>query len=129
MKCTDMCHGGFCVKSFMLSQAISVDYFILNAPSMEPEAFSPERFSELSKIFEYKYGFAIDHICIDDKIVDDFSSMEEEDIVYQYIDKSDLQKLVSMINDKKCSSCYDDASYNLIVQDCINKLSTLDEEF
>lgn len=133
MKYTEVCHGGFCVKSFMLSQALSVDFFILNLPCLDSNALTYEKCCELSRVFQYRYDFSIDHFCFDNKIIDDSASIEEEDIIYQFIDIESIDDLVSMISkgshELSCSSTFDKESYKLIVQKSIEKLSTIIEEF
>ena len=124
MKYSDYCPEDYGVKAFILSQAISIDFFTLISPV---EQMDSEAFQMLSTMFEYRFDFQIDACYIEHKQIDLSSAQESEKIsfgtvsrefVTEYIEE--LSKGMSSIlfldiNDPNCS--------DTLVEACIQSLS------
>lgn len=124
LKFSDEIPDGFGVDSFMISQAVSVDYFILNKSL---SFFNEDEFIGLNNTFRERFGFEINAIGIDNKIINFSDSKELEKIIYNKADNDEIDEEV-----KKCQlmnnrivyyRVNDESSYEKIVSDCIDDLS------
>lgn len=95
MKYSDKCCEGYGVKSFLLSQALDVDYFILNIPFKSLEA---ENYGSFNNLFKYKFGYEIDKIAIEDISVDESASEEDKIVTFQREDSTLIKKYTRDIN-------------------------------
>lgn len=87
------------IRSFIVSNALAVDYFILNIPC---EAIKPDQLAELNMIFKYRFGFEIDAVGITNKSIDTHYTREAGAMFYntETADKVDEYA-------EKCRSAYD----------------------
>ena len=128
MKYSDECVDDFGVKSFILAQALSVDYFVLN---VEIGSYTYTSFNEMSTAFMYRFGFCIDAVFVANKEVDVSNSLEDEKIHFIRRSWDEVDEYVSYLKNN-CSfvySIYDDNSYTNVVEKCIDELSGNIEEF
>lgn len=130
LKYSDVCYEKFGIQSYILSQALSFDYFVLNIPY---EAFTGESYAELSNTFKYKYGIELDTVCIENKLVDESKSQEEEKISYHFINWNEINQYISSFSNE-CKpimlvSMNSPDLGDMIAEDCILKLSGQVEVF
>jgi len=130
LKYSDDCFEEFGIRSFITSQALNIDYFVLNMPI---EEFSGESFLELSKTFKYRFDFEIDAVCLESKVVDVAKSIEEEKVCYHFISEKDVEEYIAMCK-SECTSVKFCSSKSITIgeefaDDCISKLSGNVEEF
>ena len=124
IKYSDVCPGGYGIKNYILSQAISIDYFILNTPL---DVIEVEGLNLLSDAFKFKYGFEIDSIIFSRLYVDAAASNEEEKLVFQFADEKAVFNSIDLYRGEDDKHGYYDindlSSYETIVNKCIEKLS------
>lgn len=124
LKYSDAVPDGFGVNSFMVSQAVSIDYFVLTEPLLEAQY---DNFEGMNNTFRERYGFEINAIGIDNKTVNNADSKELEKMVYFTIDPKEVDEEVkkyrSMNNGILYFSINDVAFCETIVSDCIADLS------
>ena len=105
----------FNIRSYTLSRAVSVDYFVLAIPVY---VSAPENLTEYSIEYRYKYGFNIDAFAI---------SNSEIDLNVTFVsNKVELQSTLECI--EKCDkfifcNVHSDDDYDMLVQNCIETLS------
>lgn len=126
MKYSDICTEDFGVKAYMIFQAISVDFFILNSPV---DNLNISAFKAMSEVFRYRFGFDIDCVGIVDKCVNSADSDEEEHIIYDDIADIEVDEFVHFLSVKSgkqiyCFNIKDKNSYEHVVNYSIKKLST-----
>jgi hypothetical protein len=124
LKFSDEVPDGFGINSYMISQAVSVDYFILNKPLI---FYNPEGLISLNNTFAERFGFNINAIGIDNKVVNYSDSKELERMVYNRADinevNEEVEKCQSLENGILFFSVSDESFYETIVSDCIDDLS------
>lgn len=117
-------HEGFGIKPFITVQALGVDYFIFNVPVDE---FDKDSFMSLSRDFVCRYGFAIDAIGMDNKLVELSDSLELDYIRYRNINPDDVSKAIHMCNEEVKDIIFfspqNENEYDRIVSDSIEKLT------
>lgn len=131
MKYSDELCEGYGIKAFMTSQALSVDYFVLNVPMME--IFDQESFESLNIGFKYRFGFEIDAIGVNGKEIDLSNSLEMDKLCYKNLEWKYVLEYVQIAN-RECSGILFfptklQNEYDRIVSDSIEKLSGNVEEF
>jgi len=125
IKYSNICVENFGVKAYMLSQALSVDYFILNSPI---DDFSDESFKLMSTTFKYRFGFKIDAVGIVNRYINFSDSNEEEKVVYEKAKSSEVNKFVDILNSSpECTILFFDAqdksAYERVIKDSIDTLA------
>ena len=88
---SDYCSGGNGIRNFILSQAISVDYFVLNSPL---DVMDIEGFHLLSNTFKYRFGFDIDDIVFS-RVCVDAATEEEERVVFQFATEKNINESIN----------------------------------
>lgn len=121
---------GYGIKSFMVSRALFVDYFILNIPQKSVEM---DNFTELNQTFKYRYGFEIDAVGIDNKEIDVIYSNEMDEMNYKITAWRNTSEYAKEC-EENCSemiffSIDQEIDYDRVVSDSVEKLSSNVEEF
>lgn len=114
----------FGAKTYLISQAIDIDYCIMVTPYMDMDK---EVFSMLSDISKNRYGFEYNSIFFEDKVVDMQGAAGETTLRY-YLSQSDdtkqtVQKLQSENSSERLFVNSDISLYNRIADDIIKQLS------
>ena len=129
IKYSDKCFEGYGVKSFLLSQALDVDYFILNVPFNGSETGN---YDSLNDLFKYRFGYEIDKISVEDISVDESTSQEDNIVTFQSEDSALISNYINDINFHKRGMFFylhDSNAYEKIFDDITTKLSGDIEEF
>lgn len=126
LKYSNICYGDFGVKSYIVSQALAIDYFLLVSPVVD---MTQENYQELSTIFKYRFGYNIDAVLLKNLYIDLEESDSEEKIIYRKIDEIEMQKImegnyISESPDIMYGINFDTKVYDLITENCIEKLSS-----
>lgn len=123
LKYSTQCYERFGIRSYMVSQAVAVDYFILDSVI---DMINPDEYMELSREFKYKFGYAIDSIGMEKYRIDEASSWEDEEIKL-IKDSTDICEYITQCNkimkDITAFSVDNCLSYTKLVEDIISKLS------
>ena len=85
----------FGAKTFLISQAIDIDYCIMITPFIGMDA---SVFSMLSQISNYRYGFEYNSICIVNKTIDLLISSGTTELRYLVADEQRIHDMVSNLN-------------------------------
>lgn len=102
LKLNDEVPDNFGVYTYMISQAVSIDSFVLQAPI--DILGSSEQIEELSNVCKFRFGFEINNVCFDNKCIDFSNSIENDEIemitvkdehVKNYIDNLDTNNNVT----------------------------------
>ncbi len=130
VKYSNLCVENFGVKAYMLSQALSVDYFILTSPM---DSFDDKSFDYMSTTFKYRFGFEIDAVGVVNRYINSGDSRESESIVYNKASLEEADEFVDGLNsypDNKIMffNVYDTESYDKLANKSINTLSGQAEE-
>lgn len=125
IKYSNICAENFGVKAYMLSQAISVDYFILNSPI---EDFDFNSYEVMSKTFEYRFGYKIDAVAVINRCTNFSDSNEEEKVVYEKVKSLEVKEYVDFLNSSNNSNIlFFDAQnideYKILIKKSIDVLS------
>lgn len=114
----------FGAKTYLLSQAIDIDYCIMVTPYMDMDG---EVFSELSDISEKRYGFGYDALCFEHKVVDLQGTPGETEIRYYLTESEGVQDTVARLrNEDNIGRLYLDSSddwYGYVADNIIEQLS------
>lgn len=126
LKYSNICYGDFGVKSYIVSQALAIDYFLLVSPVVD---MTQKNYQELSTIFKHRFGYNIDAVLLKNLYIDLEESDSEEKIIYRKIDKIEMQKImegnyISESPDIMYGVNFDTKAYDLITENCIKKLSS-----
>lgn len=126
LKYSNICYGDFGVKSYIVSQALAIDYFLLVSPVVD---MTQENYQELSTIFKHRFGYNIDAVLFENLYIDLEESDSEEKIIYRKIDEIEMQKIMERnyipgSSDIIYGSNSDTKVYDLITENCIEKLSS-----
>lgn len=125
MKYTNEIHNDFAIEAFCFSQALDSDYFILKSLIGEyPEEF----YCRLSECFEHKYGFGIDKVCIDNRIIDFSESLEFRQVVYNYVPNEIVNDYIKEVCEGRTSNyllnAHDQETYLNIASSIVENLSS-----
>ena len=117
---------GFGIRSFIISQAIDVDYFTLVSGVDQREN---ELYNKLSELFDKRYGFEINSVAVNSCYVDYYDSLEKGSIVCMKISEESAREVVGSLEGSKSSDIiygsYNDNNIgDIICKDCIDKLSS-----
>lgn len=129
VKFTDEVGDGYAIRSYILSQALSVDYFVLNMPV---DAIDPGSFDELNNQFIYKFDFSIDAVLFVNSALNVIDSLEHFKIQYQDVSEEYTEKICCSFDELNedvffgVSERNDD--YDKIVTMCVENLSENIEE-
>lgn len=92
MKYSDIITNGFGVYPYLISQAISSDYFVLVTPFNEME----EEFHEkLNECFWHRFGFKIDMVNMLNTALDVSSSIEQDKVILNHLPVGNVDKIIS----------------------------------
>ena len=112
---------GFGVKSYIISQALAVDYSLLISPQ---EGIDRSGYKKMSDCFSMRFGFPIDSVYIESKRIDKIESRNHSRNVYRAIPESANINLLNGFEDgisyysREC-----DCAYKKIVDEFLSKLS------
>lgn len=125
IKYSNICVENFGVKAYMLSQALSVDYFILTSPI---DDFDDASFNLMSTTFKYRFGFKIDAVGIANRYINFSDSNEEEKVVYEKAKSSEVKEFVSFLNSSPEQKilffdAQDNSAYEMLVKESIDTLT------
>lgn len=125
IKYSNICAENFGVKAYMLSQALSVDYFVLNSPI---DDFDDASFDLMSTTFKYRFGFKIDAVGIVNRYINFSDSNEEEKVVYEKAKSSEVKEFVNFLNstpERKILffDAQDTSEYEMLVKESIDTLT------
>ena len=120
---------GFGIRSFIISQAIDVNYFSL---VWGVEKSTDENFRNISVMFEKRFGFKVDSVAISDCYVDYHESLSKGKVICMQVDEDDVKDTLEFIKESdECENSdilycrYSDASIgDIISENCIEKLSS-----
>ncbi|MCR3761052.1 TIGR04066 family peptide maturation system protein [Clostridium felsineum] len=99
MKYSDIITNGFGVYPYLISQALSSDYFALVTPFSDmPEEF----YRNLSECFWHRFGFKIDVINMLNTTLDISYSTEQHKVVLNYLPVQNVDKII-LDNFKDCT--------------------------
>lgn len=129
MKLSDSLGDGYGIKPFLLSQAVSVDYFILDIPT---GFIDPKRIENVSNEISVRYGFDVNAIIINNYMIDYYLSIQYDEIEM-------FSSTPEAVDDYKqqCMQEYSDCIFvsqdstdevDVIVSSCIEALSDNVEE-
>ena len=126
LKYSNICYGDFGIKSYIVSQALAIDYFLLVSPVVD---MTHENYQELSTIFKHRFGYNIDAVLFESLYIDLEESDSEEKIIYRKIDEIEMQKIMKENYIFETSNIMyginsDMKVYDLITENCIEKLSS-----
>lgn len=113
----------FGAKTFLVSQAIDIDYCVMVTPYMDMDA---DVFSELSDISEKRYGFRYDALCFAHRIVDMQWAAGETELRYYLAESKGVKETVSRLRKEDASRIYIDSAdewYSCVADDIIEQLS------
>ncbi|OOM11321.1 TIGR04066 family peptide maturation system protein [Clostridium saccharobutylicum] len=93
MKYSNILTNGFGVYPYLISQAISSDYFVLVTPfnEMEEELFH----EKLNECFWHRFGFKIDMINMLNTALDVSSSIEQDKVILNHLPVGNVDKIIS----------------------------------
>lgn len=125
IKYSNICVENFGVKAYMLSQALSVDYFILNSPI---DDFDDASFKLMSTTFKYRFGFKINAVGIANRYINFSDSNEEEKVVYEKAKSSEIKEFVDFLNSSLEQKilffdAQDKSVYEMLVKESIDTLT------
>ena len=124
MKYSNELYGDFGVDSFILSKALSVDYFVTNVPV---DGIDKNGFDGISDAVKNQYLFDIDSICVDSKLMDYSHSVESGKMEYDFADNDSVEDYVryteEYMDNKIIIAKNNQGDYRRIVDDCIEQLS------
>ena len=86
---------GFGVRTYVISQAISIDYGVMLSPVMDPYA---QTYEALSEIAEKRYGFQYDCIKVVPKVVDDYDPLGAEKVKYCGIPGPETDEIIDCLH-------------------------------
>ena len=92
---SNACPENFSIKAFIISQAVSFDYFILNT---FVENITANNYEELSNVFKYRFGFDINFCTVDYLQVDSSSSNEKESVCFLDIPAELVREYANSLN-------------------------------
>lgn len=126
LKYSNICYGDFGVRSYIVSQALAIDYFLLVSPVVD---MIQENYQELSTMFKYRFGYNIDAVLFENLYIDIEESDSEEKIIYRKIDETEMRKIMEKNYIPGSSDIIyginsDMKVYDLITENCIEKLSS-----
>jgi len=114
----------FNIRSYTLSRAVSVDYFVLAIPVY---VSAPENLTEYSIEYRYKYGFNIDAFAISNSEIDLNVTFVSNKVELQSTPDKDIESYQDECIEKcdKFIFCnvHSDDDYDMLVQNCIETLS------
>lgn len=123
IKYSNLCPEDYAVKAYILSQALSIDYFILNVPV---EMIDEKDYEKISESFKYRFGFELDAVLFEHIQVNDSASIEEERIVFEPISTSLADEYIKYLSSKTENILFLDLenadSFSLVANDTISKL-------
>ena len=82
MKFNDVITNGFGVHSYMISQAITPDFFVLSVPY---EMADSKLCAMINENFKYRFGFEIDCIQMSNARMDTIKAFEDEKLAFSYM--------------------------------------------
>ncbi|NRT74800.1 TIGR04066 family peptide maturation system protein [Clostridium beijerinckii] len=92
LKYSDIITNGFGVYPYLISQAISNDYFVLVTPFDE---IDEEYYEKLSECFWYRFGFKIDVVNMLNATLDTAYSIEQRKVILNYLPIQNVNKIIS----------------------------------
>lgn len=117
----------FSVESYIFSRAIDFDYFIFSSTVDEGLIGN---FDFLSQTFQYRYGFGINAILVDNCIIDYSNELEDEELLLKINDKNNSMSYIENLKmyepDLLFGNMEDDGFYKTIFEDCENKITRID---
>ena len=124
MKYSNNCLEDFGVKAFMLSQAISIDYFILNSPV---DYLNAHAFQKMSDVFAHRFNAPINAVGIVNKRVNTAVSKEMSKIQFDTLRTESVEQYVRMLKKEEQSellffNTMDSNAFENLVQNSIRKL-------
>lgn len=78
LKYSNFCPEDYGVSSYLFSQAIALDYLVLQVPM---DVLDSVDISHLSTVFDYRLGHALDSVVMHHEVVNQADSLEEERVV------------------------------------------------
>lgn len=83
IKYSNLVPNGFCVRTYMVREAVTPGLFIYSLP----ESFSNEELIErMSDGFQKKYGFAISAVHVNNILIDSYATAQSENVSFIYTD-------------------------------------------
>jgi peptide maturation system protein (TIGR04066 family) len=73
-------HGGYCIYPFLISSAITPDYFVLDVGC----GFNGQFYNTVSTHFAHRYGYHVDYTAVTNLAIDFTSSKEAKKLIYNY---------------------------------------------
>lgn len=92
MKYSDIITNGFGIYPYLISQALSSDYFVLVAPLDE---INKEFYEKISECFWHRFGFKIDVVNMLNATLDSSYSMEQHKVILNYLPIQNVDKIIS----------------------------------
>lgn len=92
LKYSDIITNGFGVYPYLISQAISNDYFVLVTPFDE---IDEEFYEKLSECFWHRFGFEIDVVNMLNATLDIAYSIEQRKVILNYLPIQNVDKIIS----------------------------------
>ncbi|URZ07466.1 TIGR04066 family peptide maturation system protein [Clostridium felsineum] len=91
MKYSDIITNGFGIYTYLISQALSSDYFILVTPF---DQMKKEFYEKLSECFWHRFGFKINIVNMLNMKLDFAASVEKGRAVFNYLPMENLDKII-----------------------------------
>jgi peptide maturation system protein (TIGR04066 family) len=125
MKYSNECCGNFGIYSYILSQAISFDYFILTVPYSQAFCLDTEYKDEIESVLLYRFGLNLDASIVANKAIDDQTTNENGVVQYFKTSRKETDDLVAILNESNSNiySIEDEMAYHTIVGKCVDLLS------
>ena len=133
LKVSPLHNDGFGTRSFMLSQAVMLDHFMLITPQLMDEFYTDSSLEKLNRIFSARYGIEIDSIFIKDIMFDAEYVDNMRETKYITSDAKNTDRLIENISYTgdtiKFYPLHDKDACDAAVDNCIDILSSICEEF
>lgn len=92
LKYSDIITNGFGIYPYLISQALSSDYFVLVTPLDETDK---EFFEKISECFWHRFGFKIDAVNMLNAALDIDDSIERHKVILNYLPAQNADKIIS----------------------------------
>lgn len=88
MRYTEECIGEFGVQTYIVSQAVNFDYFILVSDINNYDM------QLLNTYYKYRFGLEIDAIVMSNMVVDFSCSLEDKEIITYFLNREDVEAFI-----------------------------------
>ena len=117
------------IRTYILSQAISVDYYVLTVPG---DVYNGDAIEQISAVFADRFGFPVRAVGMTDKCVDEIALQEEQRIEYEWIDREEIDAQVAFLRETAVKGMFffdtlKAEDYDVLVQNSLDALAASSE--